>query len=102
VETKRSLSYYAADCRSPHDVQEDIREAARRALAQRGDLRLFELAQPRTLEVETMKTSQADAIERLAGFTRLGPRTVRFGAGDMREVYRALVALIHIGTAAEA
>lgn len=102
VETKRSLSYYAADCRSPDDVREEILDAARRAVAQRADLQLFQLPRPAVLEVDTLRTSQADAIERLAKFTRIGPRTVSFSADDMREIYRALVALITIGTAAEA
>ncbi|SRR5579872_146640 len=102
VETKRSLSYYAAECDSPHDVRAALRAAAHTALARRAELQLFPLPRPIVLEVDTLRTSQADAIARLPGFQRPAARTVSFSGDDMREVYRALVALITMGTAAEA
>jgi D-amino peptidase len=101
VETKESLSYYAAMCRSPREVQNALRQAAADALRERA-FRIFALDPPITLEVDTMKTSQADAINWLGGFTRLGARRVAFSADTMIEVYRALTALIAVGNAVEA
>ena len=100
VETKRSLSYYAAECLSPQRVREALREAGAEAVRQRERMELFQLAGPITLEIDTMTTSQADALDGLAGFSRRAARTIAFRAADMLCVYRALVATIHLGAAA--
>jgi D-amino peptidase len=100
VETKRSLSYYAAECRSPLEVQEALRVAG--ADAMRGSShQLYTLAPPISLEIDTMKTSQADAIASLGGFKRLAARTVAVSSKDMFAIYRALTAAIALGNAAE-
>ncbi|HXW50373.1 MAG TPA: M55 family metallopeptidase [Candidatus Acidoferrales bacterium] len=101
VETKQSVGYYAAVCLSPHEVQEALRQSAQAAFAQSAQMQLFTLPKPIALEIDTLKTSQADAIARLPGFTRPAERTVAFSADDMREVYRALVNLIPVGASAE-
>lgn len=101
VETKASVSYYAAECRSPHEVRDALRLAGAAALAQWRDAKTFVLDPPITLEIDTMKTSQADVVERLPGFSRPAPRTVTFTSDDMPAVYRALTAIIYLGTVAE-
>jgi D-amino peptidase len=98
VETKRSLSYYAAECRSPHEVQEALRAAGAAAVDQHS-YQLFVLKPPITLEIDTLKTSQADAIGSVPGFVRRGARTVAYSSDDMLAVYRALTVMIAMGAA---
>ena len=100
VETKRSLSYFAADCLSPKAVQEAIRLGAADAVRRGRDMRLFVLPPPIVLEIDTIKTAQADALDGLRGFKRTGARTVAYAGDDMAEVYHALVSIIHLGAAA--
>ncbi len=100
VETKRSLSYFAADCLSPKAVQEAIRLGAADAVRHSREMRLFVLRPPIVLEIDTIKTAQADALDGLRGFKRTGARTVAYAGDDMAEVYRALVSIIHLGAAA--
>jgi D-amino peptidase len=101
VETKNSLSYYAAECRSPQAVVESLRAAAADAVSRANSAKPFTLQSPIALEVDTLKTSQADALDGLAGFSRPGPRTIAYSGDDMPSVYRALTAIIHFGAAAQ-
>ncbi len=100
VETKKSLSYFAADCLSPEAVQDALRAAGADAVRRKDEMRLYTLEPPVVLEIDTMKTSQADVLGGLSGFTRKGPRSIAFSGSDMAEVYRALIATITLGAAA--
>jgi D-amino peptidase len=100
VETKRSLSYYAAECLSPQRVQEALRAAGAEAVQHRPRMELFALRAPITLAIDTMTTAQSDALDGLPGFSRCAARTVAYSAHDMASVYRALVSIIHLGAAA--
>ncbi len=99
VETKRSVSYYAAECRSPAQVREEIYLSAVAAVRASGGQPL-RLATPIVLEIDTMKTSHADAVCWLPSFRRIGPRTIAFEAPDMPAAYRALMAVIYLGSVA--
>jgi len=101
VETKQSISYYAAQCRSPKSVATELRNAAARACAIDG-AKPFELPRPVTMEIDTQTTAQADHLELIPGIGRLGPRSIAFTASDFRSVYRALQAVIYLGAAATA
>jgi D-aminopeptidase len=94
------LSYFAADCLSPQSVQEAIRLGAADAVRRSRDMRSFVLPPPIVLEIDTIKTAQADALDGVRGFKRTGARTIAYGGGDMAEVYRALISIIHLGAAA--
>ncbi|MGI8737231.1 MAG: M55 family metallopeptidase [Candidatus Eremiobacter antarcticus] len=100
VETKRSLSYYSADCASPQRVSEAVRAAAATALERIGEAKLFSASVPVRLEIDTLKTYHSDAIAWMPGFSRPGPRTVSFTGTDMLQAYRALMAAIYVATAA--
>lgn len=100
VETKASMSYYAAECRSPQWVQGALRAASAEAVRHAGKMRLFKLPAPIALEIDTMKTAQADALEGMHGFVRKGARCVGFTGADMATVYNALIAIINLGAAA--
>jgi len=99
VETKRSISYYAADCLSPVRVRERLRTAGSAAAAATGAAPL-KLQTPITLEVDTLATSHADVMEWVPRFTRSGARGVRFVGEDMLETYRALMTIIYLGATA--
>jgi D-amino peptidase len=101
VETKRSISYHAAQCRSPDAVVGDLREAAARACAVR-DAKPFKLPNPVTMEIDTFTTAQADHLELIPNIARRGPRSIAFTSTDFRSVYRALQAVIYLGAAATA
>ena len=100
VQTKASMGYYAADCRSPQAVRDALREAAADAVRQRTRMRLFDLKKPVVMEIDTVTASQAAAIGRSAGFVRMAARTVAFTGVDMAAAYDALVTLIAVGAAA--
>jgi D-amino peptidase len=101
VETKQSISYHAAQCRSPHAVATELREAAARACVVH-DAKPFALPGPVTMEIDTHTTAQADHLELIPEIQRRGPRSIAFTAADFREVYRALQAVIYLGAAATA
>ncbi len=100
VETKRSVGYYAADCLSPQMVQDVLRSAGAEAVRRKNEMQCYVLKPPIVLEVDTVQTAQADALDGLQGFERMGPRTVRFSGDDMPATYRALVSIIRLGAAA--
>lgn len=100
VETKRSMSYYAADCLSPKAVQDALRAAGAVATTRAREMRPFKLAAPVILEIDTMKTAHADALDGVSGFVRTGARTVAFSGSDMAQVYQALICVIQLGAAA--
>jgi len=99
VETKKSMSYYAADCVAPARVREQIRAAATAAARLDGAEPLI-VQPPITLEVDTLKTAHADVMEWVPGFDRLGPRRVGFTSDDMLAVYRALMTIVYLGATA--
>ena len=101
VETKQSISYYAARCRSPHAICSELREAAARACDVR-DAKPFELPRPVTMEIDTYTTAQADHLELIPGIARRGPRSIAFTSADFRSIYRSLQAVIYLGSAATA
>ncbi len=100
VETKASISYYAAECRSPQAVQAALRAGASEAVRNISQMQLFKLNAPILLEIDTVKTAHADAVEGIAGFVRRAARTVAFAGDDMAAVYNALISIIYLGAAA--
>jgi D-amino peptidase len=101
VETKQSISYHAARCRSPQAVVSDLRDAAKRACGAR-DAKPFEFPSPVTMEIDTYTTAQADHLELIPDIERIGPRSIAFTAADIRPIYRSLQAVIYLGAAATA
>ena len=100
VETKRSLSYYAADCRSPDAVCDELRSAAEQALRSPEKFQPLHLEHPILMEIDTLSSAQADAISLVPGMERRAARTVAYNAADAAGMYRALMNVIYIGAAA--
>lgn len=100
VETKASIGYFAAECLSPATVRDRLRRGVTEALARVEDMRPLVLPRPTTMEIDTQRTSQADLLELYPGMQRLADRTVAFTSHDIVAVYRALTAVVRLGSAA--
>jgi D-amino peptidase len=87
VQVKEAYSRTAARCLPLEVSRRLIREGARAALTRRGSPLRPET--PITLEVDLMKTSQADVAALTPGAERVGPRTISFTHADYTQVYRA-------------
>ena len=99
VETKESIGYYSADGMSPSGVCEALRADAARAVAQLGDMRPLVIRSPIEMEIDTMRTSQADLLELVPGMRRTGSRSVAYSADNFSKIYRALMVVIYLGAA---
>ncbi|MBV8172140.1 MAG: M55 family metallopeptidase [Candidatus Eremiobacteraeota bacterium] len=100
VETKRSVGYYAADCRSPELVRAELRQMSERALRDVGAFAALRVETPLDMEIDTVKTIHADVACLIPGFERRGPRTIGYIASDAAAMYRALMAVIYSGASA--
>ena len=102
VVVKDSIGRYATNSISPPAARERIRTGAKRALERLGEARPFRFDPPVTLEIDVTGTQNADFIELIPGFERIGGRTVRFVHDDFRVVFRAFHAAFILGGAANA
>lgn len=100
VETKRSISYYAADSLSPAVVRDDLRSAATRAVRDAGAFQPLLLETPIVMEFDTLTSAHADVLSWIPGAERARARTIRFQLPDAAEMYRALMAVIYLGAIA--
>jgi D-amino peptidase len=99
VETKVSIGYYSADGISPSHVCEALRTGAARAVQRLGEMKPLVMRSPVEMEIDTMRTSQADLLELVPGMRRTGSRCIAFVADDFAQIYRALMVVIYLGAA---
>jgi D-amino peptidase len=97
VKSKESIGYFAANSLSPASVCEGLQSAAAEAIGRAADMRPFTLTPPIVMEIDTLRTSQADFLELVPGMRRQGPRTVSYAAKAFPAIYRALMAVIYLG-----
>lgn len=100
VVVKDAIGYYSANSLTPLAACDAIREGAREALAALPRAKPFTFAPPIELVIETVKTEQADFMELLPRVERIGGRAVRFRDDDYLTVFRAFLAAMRIGGAA--
>jgi D-amino peptidase len=100
VETKESIGYFCADSLSPSMVCDSLEKAGALAVKRLPEMRPFSLAAPIEMEIDTLRTSQADVLELVPGMRRTASRSVAYRARDFAEIYRALMAVIYLGAAA--
>lgn len=100
VETKKSLSAYAADSISPGAARWALRRAAETATRNAAVGKPYALRPPIVMEIDTVKTSQADLLELIPGCRRAGARSVAFEHDDFPASYRSLMAAIFLGSTA--
>jgi D-amino peptidase len=100
VVVKDSIGYYAANSLTPVAACAAIRDGAREAIAALPRAKAFTFTPPIELVIETVKTEQADYVELLPRFERIGGRAVRFRHDDYLTVFRAFLAAMRLGGAA--
>ncbi len=101
VAVKEPIGYSAVNSMTPAAARDAIREGAREAIGRRENARPFTFAAPFVLTVETAGVEQADFIELLPGFARIGSRAVRFAAGDYPSLLRGFLVATRIAAAAD-
>jgi D-amino peptidase len=100
VAVKDALGFSAVDSLTPPAACEAIRAGAREAMGRLGTAKPFVFAAPYELTIETAAVEQADYIELMPGFTRLGGRAVRFVSNEYPTLVRAFIAATRIAAAA--
>ncbi len=97
---KESIGRFSVNSLSPVRAREVIRTAARDAMQNRERMRPFTFEPPIALEIEFVGTQNADFVELIPGFERIGGRTLRYVHDDYRTVFRAFCAAFRLGGAA--
>ena len=100
VVVKDAIGYYAANSLTPLAACAAIRDGAREALGTLPRAKAFTFTPPIELVIETVKTEQADYMELLPRFDRIGGRAVRFRHDDYLTVFQAFLAAMRLGGAA--
>jgi len=102
VVTKDAIGRYAINSFSPAEVRKRLRAAAGRAIERLAEMKPFRFETPLTLEIDFTGTQNADFAELIPGFDRIGGRSVRFQHDDYAVLFKAFVAAMRLGTAANA
>lgn len=97
VAVKESIGYYAIDSLTPQAAQDAIRKGAREAIARYSSAKPFTFEAPVEMVFEATRVENADFIELMPGFQRIGGRSVRFVGKDYDAAYRAYVAAVRLG-----
>jgi D-amino peptidase len=100
VVVKDAIGYYGANTLTPAAACDAIRDGAHAALADRSKARTFTFTPPIELTIETVKTEQADFMALLPCVERIGARAVRFRSDDYQVAFRAFLAAMRLGGAA--
>jgi D-amino peptidase len=102
VVVKDGIGRYATDTLSPTAACERIRAGAKAAMAAIGSARPYIFTPPITLELDFLYTHNADFAELIPGIERVDARTIRYVHDDYRIVFRAFLAAMRLGAAANA
>lgn len=97
VIAKHGISRFAAKCRLPSEVHEEIEVKAARAVAQRANLKPFQFKTPIRAEIELMTSVMGDMVEPLPGVKRVSARTCSFKAKNVLEFYDVLQLICTLG-----
>ena len=100
VPVKDAVGYYAANSLTPDAACRAIAEGAREAIARIASAKPFTFEPPIELVIETATVPQADFIELLPRFERIGGRTVRFVCGEYLTAFHAFLVAMRLGGAA--
>jgi D-amino peptidase len=100
IVVKDSIGFSSVNSLTPRAAQDAIRAGAQRAARSISQAKPFVFEPPYELEVETMRVEQADFIELMPEFRRVGSRAVRFQAADYRSLLSAFIVATRIGAAA--
>jgi D-amino peptidase len=100
VVVKDGIGHYAAQSMTPAAAQMALREAAAAAVRNAANAKPFVFEPPLVLELETARAEQADFVELIPGFQRVGGRTLRFAHDAYPTIFRAFVAGYRLAGAA--
>jgi D-amino peptidase len=100
VVVKDSIGFSSVNSLTPQAAQDAIRKGARHAAGTISQAKPFVFEPPYELVVETVTVEQADFIELMPEFQRVGSRAVRFQAADYGSVLSAFIVATRIGAAA--
>jgi D-amino peptidase len=100
IAVKEPIGFSAVNSLTPHAACEAIRAGARDAVKRVELARPFVFEAPFELTIETAAVEQADFIELMPGFARIGGRAVRFAANDYPALLQAFIAATRIAPAA--
>ncbi len=98
VVVKEGIGRYAARSLHPSVARERIRSGARRAIERLDNIPLMRAEVPCELELDTHDTAEADICELIPGVTRLGGRTVGYSCNDYVEMFKVMLAMVHLGS----
>lgn len=102
VAVKDAIGYTAVNSLTPSAACDAIRAGAREAVARIPRAKPFFFDAPFELTIETVTVEQAEFVELMPGFARVGARAVRFVAEEYPSVMRAFIAATRIAAAANA
>jgi len=100
VVVKESIGYNAVNTLTPAAACDAIRVGAQNALRRIAEAKPFTFEPPVELIIETARVENADFIELMPGFERLGGRTVRYVASEYSAIFRAFLVATRLGGAA--
>jgi D-amino peptidase len=100
VAVKDAIGFNAVNSLTPSAAQAAIRTGAREAVASIARAKPFTFTSPVEVVLETVRVENCDYIELMPGFERIAGRSVRFTAPDYATAYRAFVAAVRLGGAA--
>jgi D-amino peptidase len=98
VAVKEGSGRYVALCKHPEQAHMEIREAAQKAVMEKGMYEPFVLNPPINLQIRFPRTPMADACELIPEVQRIDDLTVSYDAKTMIEAYKlmqAWIALAH-------
>jgi D-amino peptidase len=101
VPVKDAVGYSSVNSMTSRAACEAIRAGAREAIGRIAQARPFVFEPPFELIVETTGVEQADYIELMPGYERIGARAVRFRSDDYPRVFEAFIAATRIAAAAD-
>jgi len=98
VITKYSISRFAAKCRHPVDVQNELELRTQWAIKKIRKLKPFKFRQPINAEIEVINSLIGDAIKSLPGLKRISGRGFVLKVKDILEFYRYLMLICDLAS----
>ncbi len=102
VVVKEGIGHYSTNSVTPKAAQQLLREGAAEAIRNAPAAKPFTFDPPVSMEIDFTRVEQADFVELMPGFERIGGRTVRFNHDDYKMIFRAFVAAFRLAGAASA
>ena len=93
VETKKSLSRYAAMSYPFEEVLEKLKSVSLKVIKEKKKWKVFKVKSPCTLDIEFALSNHADACELIPGVKRISDNWIRFTHKDYPTVFKCFLAM---------